>query len=174
VKKGGIKKNPQGRKDTPSPPPSLRPLLCLSLQHFFIEVLKFIFQMLSFCSGFPSINPLSPSPPPSSMRVFPNPSTHPFPGTCPDIPLHCVQGGESPALAGPMASPPVVAHKATLCYICSPSHGSVHVYSSDDGLVPGSSGWYRCSYGVANLFSSFNPFSNSSSGDPVLNSMFDC
>jgi len=32
-------------------------------------------------------------------------------------------------------------NKAILCYICSWSHGSVHVYSLGGGLVPGSSGW---------------------------------
>jgi hypothetical protein len=34
--------------------------------------------------------------------------------------------------------------KAILCYICSWSHGSLHVYSLVGGLVPGSSwgsGW---------------------------------
>jgi hypothetical protein len=39
------------------------------------------------------------------------------------------------------------------------------------GLV----GWYCCSsYGVANLFSSFSPFSNSSIGDPTLSTMVGC
>jgi hypothetical protein len=31
-------------------------------------------------------------------------------------------------------------HKAILCYICSWSNGSLHVYSLVGGLVPGSSG----------------------------------
>jgi hypothetical protein len=31
-------------------------------------------------------------------------------------------------------------NKAILCYICSWSHGSLHVFSLVDGLVPGSSG----------------------------------
>ena len=36
-------------------------------------------------------------------------------------------------------------------------------------------GWYRCSsYGVANLFSSFSPFPNSSIGVPVLSLMIGC
>jgi len=39
------------------------------------------------------------------------------------------------------------------------------------GLVPSGSGWYGHFYGVANPFSSFNPFSNSSNGNPVLSSM---
>jgi hypothetical protein len=55
--------------------------------------------------------------------------------------------------------------KAILCYIWSWSHRSLHVV----GLVPGNSwnyvGWDSCSsYGVANPFSSFSPFSNSSMG----------
>jgi hypothetical protein len=62
--------------------------------------------------------------------------------------------------------------KTILYYVCSWSH----VYSFVDGLVPGSSGggggsgWLYCcsSYGVANPFNSFSPFSNSSIGDPVL------
>jgi hypothetical protein len=48
-----------------------------------------------------------------------------------------------------------------------------------DGLVPGSSGgglvgWYCSSYGVANPFNSFSPFSNSSIRDPALSPMFGC
>jgi hypothetical protein len=49
--------------------------------------------------------------------------------------------------------------KATLCYICGWSHGSLHKYSLVDSLVPGNSGgldgWYYCSfYGVTNPSSS--------------------
>jgi len=40
------------------------------------------------------------------------------------------------------------------------------MYSLNGSLVPGSSGWYGCSYGVANPFSSFNPLFNSSIGHP--------
>jgi hypothetical protein len=44
-----------------------------------------------------------------------------------------------------------------------------------DGLVPGSSGdlvhSYCSSYGAANSFSSFSPFSNSFIGDPMLSPM---
>jgi len=35
-------------------------------------------------------------------------------------------------------------------------------------------GWYCCSYGVTNPFSSFNPFSKFSNGDPILSSMVGC
>jgi hypothetical protein len=49
------------------------------------------------------------------------------------------------AFSGPRASPlidiqPLTFNKAILCYICSWSHRSLHVYSLVDGLVPGSSG----------------------------------
>jgi hypothetical protein len=37
---------------------------------------------------------------------------------------------------------PLIFNKAILCYICSWSHGSLHVYSLVGGLVPGSSGGY--------------------------------
>jgi hypothetical protein len=58
------------------------------------------------------------------------------------------------------------------------------VYSLVGGLVPGSSevgliGWCYCSfYGIADPFSSFSPFSNSSTGDTIgelmLSSMTGC
>jgi hypothetical protein len=44
------------------------------------------------------------------------------------------------AFTGPRASLPIDAQKAILCYICSWSRGSLHVYSLVGGLVPGSSG----------------------------------
>jgi hypothetical protein len=49
--------------------------------------------------------------------------------------------------------------KALLCYICSWSHVSLHVYSLFGGLVPGSS---------------LGPFSSSTIGDLVLSSMVGC
>jgi hypothetical protein len=66
--------------------------------------------------------------------------------------------------------------KAMLCYICSWSYGSIHVYSLIGGLVTGSSGvsgWLILLFilWVKNLFSSFSTFSNSSIGDPVLSPM---
>jgi len=65
---------------------------------------------------------------------------------------------------------PLMSDKAILCYICSSSHGSLHVYSLVGGLVPGSSeglvSWYcYSSYGVA---SSLIPSPNSSIGVPGL------
>ena len=66
--------------------------------------------------------------------------------------------------------------KAILCYICSWSHGSHPLIG---GLVPGSCsglvGSYCCSsYGIANPFSSFSPFPNSSTGVPVLSLIVGC
>ena len=53
-------------------------------------------------------------------------------------PLHCrIQPSQD---QGPLL--PLVLDKAILCYICSWSHGSLHVYSLIGGLVPGSSGVY--------------------------------
>jgi hypothetical protein len=66
--------------------------------------------------------------------------------------------------------------KAILYYIYRWSHGSLHVFSLVDGLDPGSSGWLILLFfvWVANPFSSYNPFSNSSFGDPVISSMVGC
>jgi len=44
------------------------------------------------------------------------------------------------AFTGSRAFLLLTSDKATLCYICSWSHGSLHVYSLFGGLVPGSSG----------------------------------
>jgi hypothetical protein len=48
-------------------------------------------------------------------------------------------------------------------------------FSPSLGALGGTSCWYCCSsYGVANPFSSFSPFSNPSIGDPVLSPMDGC
>jgi hypothetical protein len=74
--------------------------------------------------AFPS-NPPSHSPSPRS----PN---HPLPLPCPGIPLHW---GIKPSQdQGPLLS--LMSNKAIFCYICSWSHGSLHVYSLLGGLVP--------------------------------------
>ena len=73
-----------------------------------------------------------------------------------------------------------MSNEVILCYKCYWSHGSLHVYTLVGGLVPGSYGgdlvvWYCCSsYGAANPFSFFSPFSNSSIGNPVLSPMVGC
>jgi hypothetical protein len=67
---------------------------------------------------------------------------------CPGIPL---QWGIEPSLdQGPLLL--LMFNRAILCYICSWSHGSLHVYSFVGGLVPESSGLpvgsYCSSYGL--------------------------
>jgi hypothetical protein len=77
---------------------------------------------------------------------------------------------------------PLIPDKSIFCYICSWNLGPLHVYSLVGVLVPGSSArggglvcWYcHSSYGVANLLSSFSPFSNSSIGDPEHSPMDAC
>jgi hypothetical protein len=55
---------------------------------------------------------------------------------CPHTPLHF--GIEPSQDQGPLL--PLMSDKAILCYICSWSHLSLHVYSLVGGLVPGNSG----------------------------------
>jgi hypothetical protein len=84
---------------------------------------------ISKYTGFPSENPLSP--PDSYCSV-----THPLPLPGPGIPLHwSIEPSQD---QGPLL--PLMTNKAILCYICSWSHGSLHLYSLVGGLVPGSSG----------------------------------
>jgi len=61
-------------------------------------------------------------------------------------PTHLVTPLSLPALIFPYAGrsslgKTKVPNKTIICYICRWSHGSVHVYSLDGGLVYGSSGW---------------------------------
>jgi len=77
-----------------------------------------------------------PSLPPSSIRVFPLPNHPSFLPPHPDLSYTGVHPWQDQGLLLPL-----VPNKAILCYICSWSHGSVHVYSLDGGLVPVSSGW---------------------------------
>jgi hypothetical protein len=70
------------------------------------------------------------------MRVFSHPSTHPLLLPLSGIPLQ--MGIEPSRDQGPVL--PLIPDKAIFCYICSWSHGSLHVYSFVDGLVTGSSG----------------------------------
>jgi hypothetical protein len=123
---------------------------------------------------FPSTDSVSLPSPSASMRVLPHPPTHPLPPHCPGISLHW--GIQPSQDQGPLL--PLIPDKAILCYLCSWSHGSLHVYSSVGGLVPGSCGrgglvgWYCGSfYGVGNPFSFFSPFPNSTIGVPMLNPM---
>jgi hypothetical protein len=92
-----------------------------------------IFQMLSTFLVTPPEIPYPIHTPPASMRVLSHQPTPPS------------QPWNSPALGnqsftGSRASPSIDAKKAILCYICSWSHGFLHVYSLFGGLVPGNSG----------------------------------
>jgi len=134
---------------------------------FFLIYISNVIPFLSF----PSRNLLSP---PASMRVLPSPTTHSLQPPRTDIPLHWgIEPWQDQGLLLHLC--PI---RLFLCYICDWSHRSIPVYSWDGGLVPGSSGGggeSGCSfYGVANPFSSFSPFSNSSIGDPVLSSIVGC
>jgi hypothetical protein len=63
------------------------------------------------------------------------PPTHPLPSLCPDIPLYW---GIKPSQdKGPPLS--LMPDNDILCYFCSWSHGSLHVYTLVGGLVPGTS-----------------------------------
>jgi hypothetical protein len=97
--------------------------------------------------GFPSENLLSP--PTSPLLTNP-----PTPAS---TPWHSPTQGQGPFL-------PLMPNKA-ICYICSCSHGSLHVYSlvgSSLGALEILVSSYCCSsYGAANTFSSLDPFSSS-------------
>jgi len=86
-----------------------------------------------------STKPLIKPPPPSTMRVLPHPPKHP--GLSASLfwfPLHWgIKPWQDQGLLLPF-----VPKKAILFYICSCSHGSVHVYSLDGGFGPGSSGCF--------------------------------
>jgi hypothetical protein len=71
---------------------------------------------------------------------------------------------------------PLMIVKAILCYICSWSHGSLHVYSLVGGLVPGScwgTGWFILLFLLwgCKPLQLLGSFSSSSIGDPVLSPM---
>jgi hypothetical protein len=115
-------------------------------------------------------NPLSHPSSPPSMSVLCYTPTHfclPYPG----FPLHW--GIEPWQDQGPLFL--LMPDKATLCYMYSWSHGSLHVYSLVGGLVPGNSRRVRLvllllfQWGCKPL-SSFSPFSNSSIGGPCAQS----
>jgi hypothetical protein len=108
------------------------------------------------------------------------PPTQGIPSPHSGIPLHWdIEPSQD---QGPLL--PLMTDKAILCYICSWSHGLLQVYSLVGGLVPGSSGrWWWWGSGwlillfflwVANSFSSFSPFFNSSIGHPMLSPMVGC
>jgi hypothetical protein len=131
--------------------------------------------MLSLFWVSPLQNPFPIIPTPAFMRVFPYPPTHPLPSHHPSIPLCCSL--QHPQDQGTPL--PLMPDKAIICYICNWSHGSLHMYTMEGGLVPvssGDSGWLILLffYRVANAFSSFSFSSSSSFGVPVFSPMVGC
>ena len=100
---------------------------------YYVHCLSYLF----FVSlpGFPSSNSYPMPPPPASMTVCPLPPTDLPLSPCPGIPLHW---GIEPS-QNQVFLLLLMTDKAILCYICSWSHGFLHVYSLVGGLVPGSS-----------------------------------
>jgi hypothetical protein len=124
-----------------------------------------------FISQFPSLlkHPITSSLP---LLLWGRSSTHLLTPTSPPlIPLHW---GIYWAFIEPKTSLPFDA------YMTRPSTATyAWVYSFVDGLIPGVlgglvSGYCCSSYGVANPFNSFSPFSNFSIGDPALMPMVSC
>jgi hypothetical protein len=99
----------------------------------------FFNQIFSFFT-FQMLFPFLVSPPKTPYPILP-PSAHPLPLPCAAIPLHWTIWPSQDQ--GPLL--PLMSNKAILCYICSWSHESLHVYSLVGGLVPrssGSTGWF--------------------------------
>jgi hypothetical protein len=112
-----------------------------------------------------SIHPIPFLPPPLCLYEGAPSPTHSLLPHCSIIPLHW--GTKPPQDQGPLL--PLMPDKVIHCYICSWSHGNLHVYSLVGGLVSGSSRWYGCwyccsFYGVVMPFSSFSPSPSSSIG----------
>ena len=135
-------------------------IVCLFVCLFFYWLFYlFTFQMLSPFPVFPPQPPYSISP---LLLWGCSPPTH-----------SCLLPPQGPLF-------PLMPDKAILCYICSWSHGSHHVYSLVGGWFSPwdlwESGWLILLffYGVANPFSSFSHFPNSSIGVPMLSPMDDC
>lgn len=103
--------------------------------------------------------PPSHPPPPTSMRVFPHPSTQTFAPHYPDIPLHMGLSLGRTKGSSPHWSP------------TRPSSATYAAGVMDHGLVPGSCGGLVLLLWDCKLFSSFNAFSNSSNEAPILSSM---
>jgi len=117
---------------------------------------------------FPSRHPLSHPPAPASMRVLPHPPTLPPP----PLPWQPPTLGHQ-AFPGPRASLPIDVRQGHPLLHTGRRHGLPHVYSLVGGLVPGSSGgsgWLMMLFflWVANPFSSYSPFSNSSVLSPLV------
>jgi hypothetical protein len=105
----------------------------------FLFLLDNIFIYISNVVSFP--DPPSPTKKKNKTKTLSLPCsscspTHSLLLPGPDILLHW--GIESSQDQGPLLS--MMTNKAILCYICSWSHGSLHVYSLVGGSGPGSSG----------------------------------
>jgi hypothetical protein len=105
----------------------------LFLSFFFIGYFLYLHFKSFPLSRSPLWKPPIPSLPPCLYECA---SLHPLPSSCPDILLHW--GIKYPQVQGMLPSP--MSNKAILCHICGQCHGSLHVYSSVGGPVPGSSG----------------------------------
>ena len=78
-----------------------------------------------------------PTPLPASMKVMPRPPTHSCLITLAFLYTRASSFHRTKDL-------PLMPDKAILCYICSWSHGFLHVYSLVGGLLPRSSGVSVC------------------------------
>jgi len=104
-------------------------------REFFLFSYFWIFYVLTFQILSPSPLPISRSPTPCFYEDALAP-THPLQPQHPGILLHW--GNKPLQDQGPLFL--LMPGNTILCYICDWSHGSFHVYSLVDGLVPGSSG----------------------------------
>jgi hypothetical protein len=121
--------------------------VCVCMYMYFLNLfiylfiyLYWVFYLFTFqlSSPFP-VSPLE-TPIPSALFLFYEgvlASTHLLLPSRPSIPLHWdIEPSQDQELFLIL-----MPDKDILCYICSWSHGSLHVYSLVGGLVPGSSGW---------------------------------
>jgi len=146
-------------------------MIC-SFLPFFIGYFMYLLFKCYPLFWFPLLNPLSQLPSPCFYEGAPLSST-------PILPLwHSPTLGHQ-VFTEPRASPPTDARQCQPLLHMWLGPWVPYVYSLVDGLVPESPGvlvdWFCCSsYGVANLFRSFSPFSNSFSGVSVLSPMVYC
>jgi hypothetical protein len=143
------------------------------LFNFFKFFLIGYFLYLHFLYSLPPWKLLSHPPPFTSMSVFPYPPTH----TC----LHALEFLYTVASIKHSQDQgslfPLMFDKTIVCYMCSCSHGSFHVYFLVGGLVPGNSGdsgWFIMLFSllVCKYIQLPSPFFNSCIGDPIGSPMF--